>query len=43
MDYLHPVMQDALKGYIPPENDQDRFEHEVQQQEQEQQTKENQE
>jgi len=38
MDYMHPVMQEALRGIAPPpddqENDQDRFEHEVQQQDQ---------
>jgi len=39
MDYMHPVMQEALRGFAPPpqedlENDQDRFEHEVQQQDQ---------
>lgn len=42
MDYLHPVMQEALRGFAPPpqkdlENDQDRFEHEVQSQQETQQ------
>jgi len=42
MDYLHPVMQEALRGFAPPpqedlENDQDRFEYEVQSQQETQQ------